>query len=72
MYNFSEALERIKNGEPALRYAHNIEFKHIIHNTYLPFKGLYVVLYDDTLTPYTPSYDDLMAEDWYVPGEKTV
>ena len=70
MLSFSEALEYMKSGHSILRYSFNIETKAVCIMTSDNSSGIYEVNYLDHYTPFTPSYSDLVAEDWYVVGKR--
>lgn len=66
MLNFSEALSELKMGGSVLRYSSDIELKQIEVIVTDKCRGIYQVNYEDYKVPYTPSFEDLMAEDWYI------
>lgn len=66
MLSFSEALDKLKKGYSVLRYSSDIEMKQIILLEGNHSFGIYKINYSDYKIPYSPSFEDLMAEDWYV------
>lgn len=66
MLSFSEALDKLKNGYSVLRYSSDIEMKEISFISTENSTGIYSINYNDYSIPFTPTFNDLMAEDWYV------
>jgi hypothetical protein len=66
MLSFSEALDQLKDGYSVLRYSDVLDDKEIIMVHTDKLRGLFKVNYLDQMTPFFPSFDDLVAEDWYV------
>lgn len=71
MINFSEALERLKNGDRVSRYGWNGPGQYIemqVPDTYSKMTRpyLYIKTVDGDLVPWAASQTDLMADDWYV------
>jgi hypothetical protein len=66
MLTFGEALESLKEGNSILRYSSDIELKEITFIKTGSSMGFFQLNYSDYAVPYLPSFEDLMAEDWYI------
>lgn len=71
MFNFSAALDSLKNGEKVSRFGWNGPGQYIemqvpdVHSK-MSLHYLFIKTVQGDLVPWLPSQSDLMSEDWYV------